>query len=217
MRILVADDEAVTRKILTHTLERWKFEVITAVDGESAWTVLSDGTPTIAILDWMMPKIAGPALCRRLRDEHATSHVYVLLLTARGSRDDLVAGLDAGADDYIVKPFDPDELKARVNVGVRVLGLQQKLAEQVSELQDALSKVRQLSGMLPICSYCKRIRSDQDYWEHIESYIGQHSDTQFSHGICPSCMDRAMNDFEVPDADRPKLKPGGWRAWLKGR
>jgi sigma-B regulation protein RsbU (phosphoserine phosphatase) len=216
MRILVADDEAVTRKILTHWLERWNFEVLTAIDGESAWEVLSEGEPTIAILDWMMPKIAGPALCRRIR-EHASGRVYVVLLTARGSRDDLIAGLDAGADDYIVKPFDPEELRARVNVGVRVLTLQQRLAQQVTELQDALSKVRQLSGMLPICSYCKRIRSDQDYWESIETYIGEHSNTQFSHGICPSCMERSMNDFEVPAEDRPKLKPGGWRTWLKGR
>ena len=217
MRILVADDDRLTRKLLTHALEGCDFDVVTAEDGEAAWNALSDGQPTIAILDWMMPKIAGPELCRRIREQHVSGRVYVLLLTARGSRDDLLAGLGAGADDYVVKPFDRDELRARISVGVRVLGLQEKLAEQVAELQDALSKVRQLSGMLPICSYCKRIRSDQDYWETIETFVGQHSNTQFSHSVCPSCMERAMNDFEVPLEDRPKLKPGGWRAWLRGR
>jgi CheY-like chemotaxis protein len=216
MRVLVADDDRVSRKILTHALEGWHFDVVEASDGEVAWSVLADGQSTIAILDWMMPKIAGPELCRRIRAEHASGRVYVLLLTGRGSRDDLVAGLDAGADDYIVKPFDPGELRARVSVGVRVLGLQEKLAEQVTELQAALAEVRQLSGMMPICSYCKRIRSDKDYWEHIEHYIGQRSNTQFSHSICPNCIERAMNDFDVPQSDRPK-KPTGWRAWLRGR
>ena len=130
-------------------------------DGAQAWDHLRVATaPTLAILDWMMPQMDGPEVCRRVRAELPLANMYLLLVTARESRGDVIAGLDAGADDYIIKPFDPDELRARVAVGVRVLGLQQKLAERVAELQDALSNVKQLHGLLPICSYCKRIRGD---------------------------------------------------------
>ena len=122
--------------------------------------------------------------------------MYVILLTGRDSRADLVAGLDAGADDYLVKPFDLEELRARVHVGIRVLTLQERLAARVIELQSALANVKQLSGLLPICSYCKRIRSDQDYWEQVDSYVAHHSDVKFSHGICPSCFEAVRADFE---------------------
>ena len=108
-----------------------------------------------------MPGIDGPELCRRIRQDPSLAHMYVILLTGRRSSQDVVAGLDAGADDYVVKPFDADELRARVHVGIRVLKLQERLAERVAELQTALLKVKQLSGLLPICSYCKRIRSDR--------------------------------------------------------
>ncbi len=207
MKILVADDDRVSRTILVHTLEKWGFEVVVAEDGDAAWRMLHEEEPSLAILDWMMPGLDGPDVCRKIRGDEAVSHVYVLLLTSRGTRHDLVAGLQAGADDYVTKPFDPEELRARINVGVRVFKLQEKLADQVSELQRALSRVRQLQGLLPICSYCKRVRSDQDYWEQIDTYVTEHSDAQFSHGICPNCMDRAMKDFDVPAQGPEPSKP----------
>jgi DNA-binding response OmpR family regulator len=188
MNVLIAEDDRVTGEILARTLQRWSYETTVVSDGAQAWDHLRTAdSPTLAILDWMMPEIDGPDVCRRVRSELPLANMYLLLVTARESRGDVVAGLDAGADDYIIKPFDPDELRARVAVGVRVLGLQQKLAERVAELQDALSNVKQLRGLLPICSYCKRIRGDDQYWQQVEGYIADHSDAQFSHGICPSC------------------------------
>jgi sigma-B regulation protein RsbU (phosphoserine phosphatase) len=188
VRALVADNDRVTAEILSRTLKRWEFEVTVASNGADAWEYLRKATvPTLAILDWMMPEMDGPEVCRRVRLELPFANMYLMLLTARESRGDLVAGLDAGADDYVTKPFDAEELRARVQVGVRVLTLQKNLAERVEELQAALSNVKQLRGLLPICSYCKRIRGDDQYWQQLEGYIAEHSDAQFSYGICPTC------------------------------
>ena len=205
MHILIAEDDPVTGEILARTLQRWNYNTMLVVDGAQAWDRLRLATdPTLAILDWMMPGMDGPDVCRRVRQELPLANMYLLLVTARESRGDMVAGLDAGADDYIVKPFDPEELRARVAVGVRVLGLQQKLGERVAELQAALSNVKKLHGLLPICSYCKRIRGDDQYWQQVEGYIADHSEAQFSHGICPACY--ATVSAELDEISRNKAR-----------
>ncbi len=196
MHVLVADDDRTTTMILAAALKRWHCEVTVVADGAAAWEHLTSARPGLAILDWMMPSVDGPTLCRRIRADEDLAGMYVLLLTSRDSRADLVAGLDAGADDYLTKPVDREELRARVHVGMRVAGLQTHLQERVVELQEALSQVTRLEGLLPICSYCKNIRSDGDSWQQMEQYIAEHSDAQFSHGICPSCYERVKRDFE---------------------
>ena len=206
MRVLVADDDNVSRALVTRTLDEWKFDVAAYEDGQTAWTRLREDKPAIAILGWTMPALTGPELCRRIRLDPEIAHLYVVLLSSKGSRRHAVAALDAGADDYLAKPCDPDELRARMNVARRVVGLQRTLSDQVFELQTALSTVRQLKGLLPICSYCKRIRSDEDYWEQMESYIAHHSDAQFSHGICPGCMEKAMQEIQAPRRHRSKSR-----------
>ena len=191
MRILIADDERVSTMMLGRTLEQWGFEVVVAQDGVEAWErIVSDQPPALAIVDWEMPGLDGIELCRRIRATTLRSPVYVILLTARNSRQDLVAGLEAGADDYLTKPFDPDELRARIHVGQRTLGL--------------IENIKRLTGLLPICSYCKRIRSDHDYWEQVDSYITEHTDVLFSHGICPSCLVKVMEDLDSPVVPSPK-------------
>jgi sigma-B regulation protein RsbU (phosphoserine phosphatase) len=208
MRVLVADDDRTATTILARTLTSWSLDVTVVDDGEKAWTVISkDGPPSLAILDWMMPTLDGPELCRRIRANPATAPIYVMLLTSRSAHADLVAGLEAGADDYLVKPFDLSELRARVHVGMRVATLQERLADRVAELQAALTSVKQLSGLLPICSYCKRIRSDKDYWEQVDSYIAHHSEAEFSHGICPTCYTKVMEELDEVEAQRRGRKP----------
>ena len=205
MHILIAEDDPVTGEILARTLQRWHYNTMLVVDGAQAWDRLRTATePMLAILDWMMPEMDGPDVCRRVRQELPLANRYLLLVTAREGRGDMVAGLDAGADDYIIKPFDPEELRARVAVGVRVLGLQQKLGERVAELQVALSNVKQLHGLLPICSYCKRIRGDDQYWQQVEGYIAEHSEAQFSHGICPACYATVSAELDEISRNKPK-------------
>src|SRR6266536_81338 len=147
MKAVVADDDRVAAEILSRTLQRWGFDVTVAFDGEDAWQKIREATgSTLAVLDWMMPHLNGPDVCRRVRDELPRANMYLMLLTALESRRDVVTGLNAGADDYVVKPFDHDELRARVMVGVRVLTLQERLADRVAELETALSNVKQLRG-----------------------------------------------------------------------
>jgi DNA-binding response OmpR family regulator len=196
MRALIADDDRVTASILNSTLERWGLEVSVAHDGYGAWEQIRAGGIGLAILDWEMPRVSGLDVCRRVRADGSHAGLYIILLTSRDTRADLVAGLDAGANDYLTKPFDPEELRARVYVGLRVANLQQRLADRVAELQEALTKVKRLSGLLPICSYCKSIRSDTDYWEQVEQYMAEHTDVKFSHGICPSCYEKVNAEIE---------------------
>jgi CheY-like chemotaxis protein len=197
IQALIADDDRVAREIVGRTLARWKFDVTSVVDGTEAWRFLQRATrPTLAILDWMMPGLDGPQVCSLVRTERPVANMHLMLLTSLESRKDIVAGLDAGAHDYLVKPCDPDELRARVQAGVRILTLQARLAERVAALEEALSRVKRLHCLLPICSYCKRIRGDDQYWQSVDAYLTEHTDAQFSHGICPPCLEKAKQEIE---------------------
>lgn len=136
MRVLIADDEVVSRRLLEATLTKWGHEVVVAEDGDRAWEVLqSETTPYLAILDWMMPGMDGVAICRALRALSRDMYVYVLLLTARTDRTDLVEAMEAGADDYIAKPFDSSELRVRLRAGERILDLQSALRAAQEDLR----------------------------------------------------------------------------------
>ena len=147
MRALVADDDRLTTTIVSAALANWGIETVVAHDGTEAWDILeAPGAPELVIVDWMMPGIDGLELCQRIRGTASLAGSYVMLLTGRSSRVDLVAGLDAGADDYMVKPIDAEELRARVQVGVRVATLQRRLAEQVAELASARDHLARLAS-----------------------------------------------------------------------
>jgi sigma-B regulation protein RsbU (phosphoserine phosphatase) len=190
-RILIAEDHHVSRHLLERNLQNWGFEVISAENGTAAAKIL-DGpdAPAIAVLDWMMPEMDGAEVCRRVRQQTNRPYIYLLLLTAKSEKEEIAAGLDAGADDYVVKPFDPDELRARLKVGQRVVELERTLDRRVQDLQKALNDVKTLKRLLPICMYCKSVRDDQDYWRQIDEFIHTETGTDFSHGICPHCMER---------------------------
>jgi len=199
MRILIAEDDATSRRLLEAVLNKWGHEVVSTRDGNEAWAALENAAPpTLAILDWMMPGIDGVEVCRRVRQRAELEPTYLILLTALGGKEDIVAGLEAGANDYVTKPFDASELRARVKVGERVVELQSALAGRVDELQEALGHVKKLQGLLPICMHCHRIRNDAESWQRIELYVEDHSDAQFSHGVCPECLEKYYPKKKYP-------------------
>jgi len=202
-RILIAEDDTVSRYLLQRLLTQEGYSVVAARDGNEAWQALQvDSPPPIAILDWMMPGLDGLALCRKIRASRQLRATHIILLTARQEKDDLVQGFDAGADDYVTKPFENEELRARVRVGARIVGLRAELEERVAELEEALSKIKTLEGLLPICSYCKNIRSDEGYWHKVEEYLGQRAGATFTHGICPDCYEKYIQ----PELDLLKAR-----------
>jgi sigma-B regulation protein RsbU (phosphoserine phosphatase) len=197
MRILIAEDDPVSRCFLEATLVKSGYEVTVTCDGHQAWEALQHDAPAIAILDWMMPGIDGVEVCRRARAIQSPTPTYLILLTAKSEKGDIVQGLDAGADDYVTKPFDRRELHARINVGLRVSELQRNLADRIADLEAALTRVKQLQGLLPMCSYCKKVRDDQNYWQQVDSYVSKHSEVEFSHSICPTCYDRLIEPHKI--------------------
>lgn len=190
-RVLIAEDHHVSLHLLKRNLSRWGFQVSAAEDGATALHLLeSPNAPSLAIIDWMMPQLDGLEVCRRVRAMSGRPYIYLVVLTAKSHKEEIAAGLDAGADDYVIKPFDPDELHARLKVGQRVVELERQLGHRVSELETALANVKRLKRLLPICMYCKSIRDDQDYWHEIGEYIHSQTGTDFSHGICPDCLEK---------------------------
>jgi phosphoserine phosphatase RsbU/P len=189
MRILIAEDDALARRVLTTLLEALGHEVVATPDGREAWGAFERGSFAVVISDWMMPGLDGLELCRRIRGADRTRYTYLILLSSLGGKSHFLEGMEAGADDFLTKPPDPDELRLRLRVAERVLGLQ--------------AEVRQLEGLLPICSYCKRIRDEHAGWTRVESYIASRTDATFTHGICPDCKET----YVKPELDRLKGVP----------
>lgn len=178
MKVLLAEDDSVSRRILASQLSKMKQEVEEAEDGLVAWNAFQRAKPDLVITDWMMPNVDGPELCRRIRNCHASSYTYIIILTALDRKQGYLEGMEAGADDFVTKPSNIIELNARLKVAQRILSLQKHVSK--------------LEGLLPICPKCKKIRTPQEKWEAVESFIMKRSDALFSHGICPECFERLM-------------------------
>lgn len=198
MKVLIADDDVVSRDIAKSMLEEWGYDTISANDGTQAWKILQEpDAPALVVADWQMPGMEGDELCRRARAHLKNRPLYIVLVTSENtSLGDKVNGLTAGADDYLSKPWNVHEMRARLQVGERVLKLQLELRRRVHELELALVQVKTLRGLLPICAHCKRIRDDKNYWHSVESYIADHSAAEFTHGICPGCLEEQLKKLE---------------------
>lgn len=192
-RVLVAEDDERTRTALVTLLQRHGFGVTIVKDGQAAFnTLIAADSPQIALLDWHMPKLDGIQVCRAVRAVATHHYKYIVMVTARDSSEDMLAAFQAGVDDFLSKPVDSAQLLARLHCGKRVLALEQRCADRISDLERAVDEVRQLQHLLPICTYCKKVRDDGDYWHEIEAYIQERTGTEFSHGICPTCLEGVM-------------------------
>jgi DNA-binding response OmpR family regulator len=163
-------------------LKKLGYETIALSDSHEALVVLcSPHAPKIAILDWMMPKYSGIDICKKVRVRSTPISTYILILTCKDKPEDVEEALGAGANDFITKPFEPVEFKARIAAGVKIVSLE--------------SELKTLTGLLPICAWCKKIRLEGNQeWMRIEDYVEKNSYAQFSHGGCPDCLAKIKAD-----------------------
>lgn len=196
MKILLAEDDPVLCVAVEAIVRPLGLEPVIAMDGTEALARLTaDDAPPLAVLDWMMPGIDGLDVCQAVRGAALPIEPYMLILTSRTDHQDMVRGLRAGADDYVVKPFSRIELEARIQVGIRLVGLQLQLRERVRDLEASQDRERTLRRLLPICAYCRKIRDDHNYWQMLEHYVSETAGVQFSHGVCPDCIGRVEQEL----------------------
>jgi len=192
--ILIVDDEPLSIRILQHQLEA-EYKILLAQSGEEALKMLSYAIPEIILLDILMPNMDGYALYRKIRQQPELGEIPILFITCLENQESEAEGLALGASDYIHKPFQPDLVRLRVKNHLALhdqrkllLRKNAQLEKLNIQLQQTTAQVKLLEGIIPICSYCHKIRDDQNIWKQLEMYICEHSDACFSHGICPDCL-----------------------------
>lgn len=178
MRILIVEDDVDSREMLQVLLQQDGHDVVCAGSGIEAWEIFDRGRFSVIISDWLMPGVDGLDLCRRVRAANKPHYSYIIFLTALKGKSNYLEAMKAGADDFLSKPYDPDEFKARLIAAERIVKLQEHL--------------KRLEGVLPTCMYCKKIRDQRDVWIGIEQYISQRTEASFSHGVCPDCYDAVV-------------------------
>jgi phosphoserine phosphatase RsbU/P len=209
--LLIVDDISENIQVLGHVLDKEHYSVSFATDGQQALDMIAENEFDLILLDVMMPLMDGYEVCRRLKQMQGKRDVPVIFLTARTEAVDIVKGFQVGAVDYVTKPFNPHELLARVSTHIELktarktiidhnhqLAAKNAALEKMNaELKKALKRIKTLEGILPICSYCNKIRDDQGVWKKLEAFITNHSRAEFSHGICPDCLQRHHPDIDT--------------------
>jgi PleD family two-component response regulator len=188
LAILLAEDGTIQSVILKRLLEDAGYRVDAVANGCEAADMLRKRTYSFLITGHLSPPMSGLELIRTVRAMSLPGYVFTILVTSKGSRGEFIEGMEAGADDFLMKPVDTDLLRVRLRAGERILRLERGLAERNRVLEKALGEVKKLSGLLPICANCKKIRDDRGYWHQVENYIKDRSDADFTHALCPSCM-----------------------------
>ncbi|WPD22260.1 MAG: response regulator [Candidatus Electrothrix aestuarii] len=192
--ILVVDDRPANLKVLLSFLQEHDYRVYMVDSGQRALEVLPKIQPDLVLLDVMMPGMNGFEICKKMKEDKDLAAIPVIFMTALDTVGDKMTGFSAGGVDYITKPFHQVEVLARINTHIT-------LRKREKELEAALEEIKTLTGILPICSYCKQIRNDEGYWQQVEEYIAEHSEAMFSHGVCPSCYKKAMSQLKEEERE----------------
>ena len=202
--ILVVDDTKMNLRILVEALGNEGYRVRPALNGEIALEAAQKEVPDLILLDILMPGMDGYQVCETLKQDENLKEIPVIFISALDEVGDKMKGFRAGGVDYISKPFQTEEVLARVRTHLTLRNLQKDLQEKNihlqklnSDLQSALDEIKTLRGIIPICSHCKKIRDDDDSWQRIEKYIGEHSEAEFSHGICPECLKKYYPEYDL--------------------
>ncbi|MCP4021342.1 MAG: response regulator [Desulfobacteraceae bacterium] len=193
--ILIVDDKIVNLDILLTYLEDFGFRLMVAQSGNEMLERLERVIPDMILLDVCMPDMDGFEACRRVKEVNEYKKIPVIFITALSDTINKVKGFELGAVDYVTKPFQQEEVLARIKTHLTIERLRKQLQTKNLELKKALDQVKVLSGILPICSACKKIRDDKGSWNHMESYIREHSEAEFTHGICPDCAIKLYPDL----------------------
>lgn len=193
-KLLLVDDVPENLHVLYQTLKD-EYDVRSVTSGVACLHVAESLLPDLILLDVMMPEMDGFAVCKRLKESEKLSDIPVIFLTALAEDFNEVRGFEVGAVDYILKPFKPLVVKKRVETQLTIKNQRDLLIKSNNELNEALDKIKVLSGLVPICMYCKKIRDDDGFWNHLESYISEHSNILFSHGMCPECGEKVVSEL----------------------
>ena len=183
MKILIAEDDPVASKILQRALESSGYEVIVTCNGLEAWESFDHEPVRLIVSDWLMPSLDGLGFCEKVRNRKKTLYTYFILLTSQETKPenyDLAA--EAGVDDFLTKPLDRPTIRMRLRVAERILQF--------------TTEIRQLKDLIPICTYCRKIRNDGNYWQLVETYINEQTGSKFSNGICPTCEASFLNNLK---------------------
>lgn len=188
--ILIVDDEPINITIAAKMLEKAGYLTIQTYKSTEAFDIAKKEKPDLILLDIMMPELDGFDVCKQILSDKGTKDIPIIFLTALYDKKNIVKGLNCGGRDYLSKPFHKEELLARINTHIQLKNALEKQKKLIDELTGALEKINTLSGLLPICSHCKKIRDDQGYWQKVEFYIQANSECEFSHSICPDCIEK---------------------------
>lgn len=196
LSILVVDDTPTNIDLLTLVLKKRNYKVRVADSGERALKQVSLDPPDLILLDVMMPGLDGFETCRRLKRDPVSAQIPVIFITALSDMKDMLKGFQVGGADFLTKPFQAEEVLARVKAHLTIQKLYKDLSAKNEKLKRALEEVKTLQGIVPICSLCKKIRDDSGYWQKVEMYVSERVGTKFSHSYCPDCLKKEMRQLD---------------------